>query len=316
MYHLETLQKMLYDRNKTRTKCALYQFFILEILFMKMEILFMKKRRGYLHNNYQLFYLKDQQTKEIEEHYHEFPKIVVFISGKASYLIEGCTYELQPYDILLIHQNDIHKPLIDLSLPYERYILWVDPAFLHSYSQKSSELLACFQIASQNNLHLLRLKDSALMIFQSHIKALHQELMSSDFGSEIMADTFLFQIMVQLNRELLSRNNAITSYNSDPRIQSLIQYIRDHLEQPLSIPALANQLYVSPSYLMHLFRQETGMSLHQYITRKRIQLAASRLKEGIPATEVCFSCGFQDYSTFSRAFKKIFKTSPGQYNNS
>ena len=273
----------------------------------------MNQKRGYLNKNYQLFYLKDQQTKEIEEHYHEFPKIVVFLSGKASYLIEGCSYELKPYDILLIHQNDIHKPIIDLSIPYERYILWVDPAFLHSYSKKSAELLTCFQIASQNNLHLLRLQDGAKQIFQSHLEALYHELSSSEFGNEMMADAFLFQLMIQLNRELLSNSHVLPSFHSDPRIQWLIQYIREHLEQPLSIPELASLLYVSPSYLMHLFRQETGMSLHQYIIRKRIQLAASRLKEGIPATEVCFSCGFQDYSTFSRAFKKVFKISPGQY---
>ncbi len=275
----------------------------------------MNQKRGYLHKNYQLFYLKDQTTKEIEEHYHEFPKIVVFLSGKASYLIEGCNYELEPMDVLLIHQNDIHRPKIDLSLPYERYILWVNPAFLHSYNQNSAELLSCFQTASKNRLHLLRLEDPIRSIFLSHLKALHEELHHKDFGNELMADTLLFQILIQLNRELISKNHAIASYHSDERIQLLIQYIREHLDQPLSIPDLAELIYVSPSYLMHLFRQETGMSLHQYITRKRIQLAGSRLKEGMSATEVCFSCGFQDYSTFSRAFKRIFHTSPGQYGN-
>ena len=273
----------------------------------------MNQKRGYLKKNYQLFYLKDQNTKEIEEHYHEFPKIVVFLSGKASYLIEGCTYELQPYDILLIHQNDIHRPQIDLSLPYERYILWVNPAFLHAYHETSSNLLSCFQIASKNRQHLLRLEEPTRSIFLSHLQNLYKELSSNHFGSELMAETLVFQLLIQLNRELLLTQYLPPTYHSDERIQSLIHYIRDHLDQPLSIPMLAERIYVSPSYLMHLFRQETGMSLHQYITRKRIQLAASRLKEGYSATEVCFSCGFQDYSTFSRAFKKVFHTSPSQY---
>lgn len=273
----------------------------------------MNQKRGYLKKDYQLFYLKDQTTKEIEEHYHEFPKIVVLLSGKASYLIEGCNYELKPYDILLIHQNDIHRPQVDLSLPYERYILWVNPTFLHAYDETSGALLSCFQIASKNRQHLLRLDEESRSLFLSHLNALQKELTSEEFGSQLMANSLLFQLLIQVNRALLSDHHSTPSYQSDERIQFLIQYIREHLDQPLSIPSLAELIYVSPSYLMHLFRQETGMSLHQYITRKRIQLASLRLKEGISATEVCFSCGFQDYSTFSRAFRKIFHTSPSQY---
>lgn len=275
----------------------------------------MNQKRGYLHQNYQLFYLNDQVTNEIEEHYHEFPKIVAFVSGKASYLIEGCNYELQPMDLLFIHQNDIHRPTINLSVPYERYILWVNPAFLHSYHPMSSKLLSCFQLASKHRLHLLRLEEEARSLFFQHLQSLYYELHHPCFGNELMADTLLFQLLIQANREFLSNNHTISSYKSDARIQTLIQYIREHLDQPLSVPELAALIYVSPSYLMQLFRQETGMSLHQYITRKRIQLAASRLQEGIPATEVCFSCGFQDYSTFSRAFKRVFHISPSQYWN-
>lgn len=273
----------------------------------------MNQKRGYLNKNYQLFYLKDQQTKEIEEHYHEFPKIVVFLNGKASYLIEGYNYELQPNDILLIHQADIHKPMIDLQKPYERYILWINPAFLHACNEKTAELLSCFQLASQNGRHLLRLPESELSLLKNHLQKLYKEQTSSAFASELLSDSLLFQIMIQLNREMLKETHSIQAFNHDSRIRLLIEYIREHLDQPLTIPDLAEHIYVSPSYLMHLFRQETGLSLHQYITRKRIQLAASRLQEGIPATEVCFTCGFQDYSTFSRAFRKVFHTSPGQF---
>lgn len=273
----------------------------------------MNQKRGYLNKNYQVFYLNDQTTKEIEEHYHEFPKIVVFLSGNVSYLIEGFHYQLQKNDILLVHQNDIHRPLVDLSKPYERYILWINPAFLHSCNEKSAELLSCFQIASQSGRHLLRLSNEAFSIFKNHLEKLYKEQSSSDFGSSLMADSFLFQLMIQINRELRKEPDFDYTFHSDPRILFLIQYIREHIEQPLTVPLLADQIYVSPSYLMHLFRQQTGLSLHQYIIRKRIQLAASRLKEGLPATEVCFSCGFQDYSTFSRAFRQVFHTSPGQF---
>ncbi len=50
---------------------------------------------------------------EFELHYHDFNKIIVFISGNVSYLIEGKAYKLKPWDILFVSSNDLHKVIIN-----------------------------------------------------------------------------------------------------------------------------------------------------------------------------------------------------------
>ena len=62
--------------------------------------------------------------------------------------------------------------------------------------------------------------------------------------------------------------------------------------------------------MMHRFKAETGYSIHSYITNKRLLLARDLLLNGAGATEACYSCGYKDYSAFSRAYKKQFGVSP------
>ena len=67
-----------------------------------------EKQAGYLHQNFRLFHLKDKKNQEFEFHYHDFNKIIIFLSGNATYLVEGKAYDLKPWDILLVNNHDIH----------------------------------------------------------------------------------------------------------------------------------------------------------------------------------------------------------------
>ena len=83
--------------------------------------------RGYLTEEFRLFHLRDQKQLQLDYHYHPFDKIVIPLSGQVTYLVEGCTYYLRPWDILLVGRGEIHRPAVDLSEPYERMVLWLRP---------------------------------------------------------------------------------------------------------------------------------------------------------------------------------------------
>ena len=74
-------------------------------------------KRGYLNSDFKIFHLTDQISTEFEFHYHEFHKITIFISGNVQYFVEGKTYPLQPYDIVLVNRNDIHRVQVDPYFP-------------------------------------------------------------------------------------------------------------------------------------------------------------------------------------------------------
>ena len=64
--------------------------------------------------------------------------------------------------------------------------------------------------------------------------------------------------------------------------------------------------------MMRKFKEETGYSMHQYILEKRILAAKNKILSGTPATIACMECGFKDYSTFSRAYKKLLNKLPSE----
>ena len=83
-------------------------------------------RKGYLHENYHYFHLKDTAGQEHSYHFHEFDKVVLLLSGRVDYVVENTTYPLLPWSVLLVPHHAIHKALIDVSEPYERIILYLD----------------------------------------------------------------------------------------------------------------------------------------------------------------------------------------------
>ena len=80
-------------------------------------------KRGYLDRDFRLVHLKDSLAQKIDYHYHEFDKLVIFLGGKVTYVVEGVTYFLKPWAIVLIQHNLIHRPIIHAEEPYERAVL-------------------------------------------------------------------------------------------------------------------------------------------------------------------------------------------------
>ena len=69
--------------------------------------------------------------------------------------------------------------------------------------------------------------------------------------------------------------------------------------------------------MMRRFRQETGITIHNYLSERRLFLARDLLVQGMASTEVCYRVGFGSYSSFSRAYSKLFGTTPtGRPNSS
>jgi AraC-like DNA-binding protein len=92
--------------------------------------------------------------------------------------------------------------------------------------------------------------------------------------------------------------------------QELVHYINQNLEQELSIEALCKQFYLSRAQLCRFFKTTIGTSVGKYITAKRMVKAQNLILRGYKPTEVFPQCGYQNYSSFFRAYCKFFGYSP------
>ena len=269
-------------------------------------------KKGYLHEEFRLFHLRDVGVEEMEYHYHEFDKIVIFLSGTASYIVEGRSYFLQPWDVLLVSHHLIHKPVIDPNDPYERVVIYLDPGFIRSHSTKDADLSACFRLARRRQFALMRPEGEEREILKALVAELERALADKGFGCELLARTRFLQLMIHLNRAMdrdhTDRDEQASRH--DPKIERALSYINENLSEELSVETLAGQVYVSKYHFMRRFKEMTGCSVHQYITQKRLLAAARLLRTGVSAQNACARCGFQDYSTFQRAFRRQFGMTP------
>lgn len=269
-------------------------------------------KKGYLNNKFKLFHIKDKINLEFDFHYHDFNKIIIFISGDVSYIIEGKSYNLKPWDILFVNNHDIHKPIINSSQTYERIIIWINSKFLESLNYENCDLTKCFKLVDEKRLNLIRLNNDFQKELKDLIYLLESSLNSKEFGSTLLSNSLFIQLIIYLNR-IHIYNKYIQDENIfkyDKEIENILRYINQNLSEDLSIGTLSQKFFISRYYLMHKFKKETGYTLHNYILSKRLFKAKDLIKSGTPITTASMQCGFNDYSSFLRSFKKTFNCSP------
>lgn len=273
------------------------------------------RKIGYLHDNFKIFHLSDTAQREFTYHYHDFNKILILLSGDVTYNIEGRSYALQPNDIVFVNAGEVHKPVIHSDAPYERIIIYVSTNFLSSYQKDSADLNSCFEQAHSRQSHVLRIKSFTNSRINHCVQRLETALHDKEFASELYQEVLFLEFMIELNRAALCDNiSYISNTGSNKTILSLIEYLNTHLTEDINIDLLAGQFYLSRYYLMHTFKEETGYTIGNYLATKRLLLAKEMIAAGKPITEVCYACGYKNYSTFSRAYKKNFGKSPRELN--
>lgn len=277
------------------------------------ERIFMQQynKRGYLNSDFRIFHLEDNLSKEFEFHYHDFLKVTIFIKGNVQYHVEGKSYDLDPYDIVLVNRNDIHRIRVDNSLPYERIIVYISPSFIEDYQTSEYDLGYCFKKAKKEHSNVLRIHSLEKSSLFKITNRLERSFEDNEYASSLYRKILFLEFMIQLNRAAIkNRVEFLDTELYNTKIVDIMHYINNHLTDTLDIDTLAKEFYISKYYMMRLFKAETGYTIGNYITYHRLLLARELISEGLPITQACFASGFGDYSTFSRAYKSEFSESP------
>lgn len=272
------------------------------------------EKAGYLKEPFKIFHIRDCREQEFAFHYHEFYKIIYLVEGKVDYKVEGKTYHLKPHDFVLVGANVIHKPEIDGSVPYERYIVYLSEEFLAEENERGESLKYCFGEAERLQNRVVHFEAESYEKLVGCLLNMEKiERQKDEYMGDLLLKSAFLEFMVLFNRNTLRQPKAfITTAAYHEKVIDVITYIQEHLAEDINVDVLAKQCYISKYYLMRQFKEATGYSIHQYINEKRIQAARRMILSGMPASKACYECGFRDYSTFARRFKLIVGTAPSK----
>ena len=264
---------------------------------------------------YEYHHYRNDSPITVDFHEHAFYEIYIFISGNVNYIIEGRTYDLRPGDVLLTNNSDIHRPeILPSQYPYERIVIWLNNAFFNGLLDIGEDLTACFKDAANRDYRLFRPNASQLLKIQDTCRVIEQERSVNRLGSRVMAFSSIMEILVLISRAYYEiSDSAQHGVTENQQINQIVAYINNHYHEDLSLESLSSKFYLSKYYLSHKFKQFTGLSLYQFILKKRLTIARNMLMRGKTVTETYTECGFNDYSNFLKAFKQEFGEKPSQY---
>lgn len=268
--------------------------------------------KGYLFENFRLFHLRDRRAQQMETHYHEFDKVLIFYSGSVDYIIEGVTYSLSPGDVLFVPHHAIHKPVISPEAEYERAVLWIRQAYLEALSREGTELSSCFAISTRRRACLYHPEAENAGRIKKLVAGLERSMGEERFGSAMLSELLFAQLMIELNRCVMEASPG-GHRSIDPKMDEVLRYINKHLSEELGVDHLAGMCYLSRYYFMRRFKEATGYTVHNYICQKRLTAAAEMLEDGVGVTEAAMRVGFSEYSSFLRSFKKLYEMTPSEY---
>ncbi len=256
-----------------------------------------------LPTGFELNSFSENNIRRVYRHHHDFYEMYLFLNGHAEFLIEERTVTLQRHTLLLVPPGYSHSlRFLDDESVYQRTVLWVVPELLNRISDGTwSEPV---------ELHLSE-SDGATIEQLLSLLDDEQELLERDFsgfeGRDTVYADYIRLIFVHLMR--LREHGG----NTSAFLRNVKAYIDMRLTGDLRADTIAGALHTGKTHLMRRFHAESGVSLHQYILKLRLQHARRLLTRGSGAGESAAQSGFSEYTTFYKAFIREYGLSPSSF---
>lgn len=149
--------------------------------------------------------------------------------------------------------------------------------------------------------------DGNLMLLLKKFSRILEEPKSEKQG--FYAFSMFLMLLTELDRSALF-TTSFEETKSNAELGKMIEYISEHLSENLSVTTLAKKTNLSESGISHLFKSEMGISVHRYITQRRLVYAQGLLLSGNSPSKIYSDCGYKDYSSFYKAYCLYFGYPP------
>lgn len=236
-------------------------------------------------------------------------EILYLIEGELSLTVEEETYRVNSGDIILINADEIHKLSVSEKKPYERIVFMFD---LSALGECFPVQVNVFNYLLLNDYRIQRVLPAA-PAEKYRLTEMLKTIVSAPQDDMFFYDTLLARTLLlaaNLTKVLEDKESGIKPVATNEFMKKAVTYINMHLTEELSLESLSKALFVSKSYLSHVFRERMNISVNNYIITKKIHYAHKLITGGMSPAEACLKTGYNYYTTFFYNYKSIMGKTP------
>lgn len=228
-------------------------------------------------------------TEHYYKHMHTFNEIIFFVKGNVDFTIESETRRMKAGDIVYIAPGKYHFATVDNSAPYERYVLKFPNSLIPEFiKDKLFGYPAFFGNGSFLALNFKQL-----------------DYYKENFNDEELYTLFMCETMKLI--VMLCQEPIHASFKANKFIDQIIRYVEEHIREPISLDTFVNEFNFSKSYISNEFKNQMKIPIMHYVRSKKIIAAHQLILNGHKKSDVAEMFGFENYSTFYRAYQKMLE---------
>lgn len=273
-------------------------------------------RQYMLSEDFEIYYYSDTEQMSVPNHTHSYYEFYFFLEGEVDMLICGKASPLSYGDLLVIPPGTMHHAhMKSKKTPYRRFVFWLSADYIEDLKKLSPDygyFLTCIQ---KEENYIFHFDDYSFGQLESRVFELIEETHADRFGKVPKVSLCISNLLLHINRTIYEQRNRKAPEKEDNLYRGIIRYIENHIDEELSLDTLADAFFVSKYHISHMFKDNMGISTHQFILKRRLAICKKEIAEGAGIMDTCSKYGFADYSVFYRAFKKEYGISPKKMRN-
>jgi len=252
-------------------------------------------------------------------HSHDYFQMYYVVSGRLLHHIEESTAELVAGDVFILPPNVPHY-IEKLGEAVDFYSLSFMPAYFQNGKESNKLLLDFLYYLSHARLESIQPKISfayedavfAEVLFK---RILEEFLAKKTGGAELIKESVSVLLSLFARVYFEEKEDALTAEENRQLVMHCVAYIKNHFDEEITLAEMVRRSAMSRSCFCEQFAAIVGTTFKDYLNRYRIERAVEQLAAGVKISAVATGCGYSDFSTFYRNFKKYTGISPSEYAN-